>query len=289
MLLSLRVMLPSLISAKCLAVMIIQHGIQPVKPVVIPLDTLILVRTIGGMNKPSLFSLFITGTDTGVGKTMVTAGLAHLLRSRGIDVGVMKPVASGCSPATNREQEDLVSDDTLCLIQAAGVDDALEVVTPIALREPLSPHMAAVLEQRELTRESVCRTTRENFAILSKRHDWVLVEGVGGIMVPLAHDFLVADLARELELPILIIAADRLGVINHTLLTIEVARARGLKILGIVLNRVHAADDSCSTNAEAIRMVTDVPILAILPFLEPCTIAGMAAGIAATPLVELRR
>ena len=232
-------------------------------------------------------SLFITGTDTVVGKTMVTAGLAHFLYSQGVNVGVMKPVASGCEPQEDQADGSLVSDDSLLLRRAAGVDDEMSAITPIALSAPLSPHMAAALEGEPLQREIVIQRTVESFEILSENHDCVLVEGVGGIMVPLANDFMVADLAGGLGLPILIVAADRLGVINHTLLTIEVARARGLDIAGLVLNRVGPEDDSRASNARAISMVTDVPILATLPCFKSCTPKLMAASMQSTAVMEI--
>jgi dethiobiotin synthetase len=190
--------------------------------------------------KPLVPTLFVTATDTEVGKTAVAAGLAAILRRRGRDVGVMKPVASGCEeiergddgPDTRAAGAALVAADAVCLARAAGVDDPHERICPVRLRDPLSPNVAAEREGRTVDLGAV----RAAFDELSRRHDCLIVEGIGGIMVPLVADFLVADLAAELGAPLLIVARAGLGTINHTLLTLHLARSRGLDVLGVLLN-----------------------------------------------------
>lgn len=205
--------------------------------------------------------LFITGTDTEVGKTAITAGLARLLHRRGINIGVMKPVASGCA----FHDGALHCADTEQLRAAAQVEDAPEQITPIALEEPLSPHIAARMAGAPLETMPTRARVRAAFEHLAGRHDAMLVEGVGGALVPITNDWWVADMAADLALPVLIIASDRLGVINQALLTIEACRARGLTVAGILLNCAACADYSAVTNADALALVTDIPVLGTMP------------------------
>jgi len=171
--------------------------------------------------------IFITGTDTGVGKTVVAAVLARLLRMRGLSVGVMKPVTSGCREENGR----LVSDDALLLCQAAGVDCS-EDVAPYLLRESVAPAEAARQDGIVIDFARI----RASFDRLAAGHDFVIVEGAGGLMVPLAGGLLVADLARQLELSLLVVARPDLGTINHTVLTCFAAGQMGLKVAGVVIN-----------------------------------------------------
>lgn len=205
--------------------------------------------------------LFITGTDTGVGKTAVTAGLARLLSRRGRPVGVMKPVASGC----RRDARGWRCDDTDALVAAAGVDEPFARVTPVAFAEPLSPHMAARLVGRPVDRATLRSRILPAYEALAARYNPLLVEGVGGVLVPLADDWTVADLAVELALPVLVVAADRLGVISHTLLTLEALRTRNLSVAGVVLNRPVPPGYAGVTNREALAAVTDVPLFGPVP------------------------
>ena len=171
--------------------------------------------------------IFITGTDTGVGKTIVSAVLARLLRMRGLSVGVMKPVTSGC----REENGVLLSDDALLLCQAAGVSCS-DDVAPYLLREPLAPAEAAKRDGIVIDFARI----RTAFDRLVAEHDFVIVEGAGGLMVPLAGGLLVADLARQLELPLLVVARPDLGTINHTVLTCFAAGQMELKVAGVVIN-----------------------------------------------------
>lgn len=171
--------------------------------------------------------IFITGTDTGVGKTIVAAVLARLLRMRGLSVGVMKPVTSGC----RAENGVLVSDDALLLCQAAGVTCSADVA-PYLLREPLAPAEAAKLDGVVIDFARI----RESYERLAAAHDYVIVEGAGGLMVPLAGGLLVADLARHLGLPLLVVARSDLGTINHTVLTCFAAGQMELRVAGVIIN-----------------------------------------------------
>ena len=197
-------------------------------------------------------SIFVTGTDTDVGKTFVACGIAAALKRRGVDVGVMKPVASGRA------------EDAHALILAAGVDDPLDLVNPVRFKDPISPHLAARRERRRIDLRSIDRAYRE----LRRRHDVLIVEGAGGLLVPIRDGFTMADLAKRWGAPLLIVARDALGTINHTTLTVEAARRRALKVLGVVVNRSRPGrpDLAERLNPDAIAKAARVRVLANLPW-----------------------
>ena len=196
----------------------------------------------------------MTGTNTEVGKTYVSALLARTLVSQQVTVGVYKPVASGCLPRNGH----LHSDDAEQLWQAAGKPLTVEAVTPQRFVAAVAPNVAARLEGR-----SVCPTLLREGLHAWKDYDVTIVEGVGGLMSPISDQDLVVDLAVDFEFPVLIVVANELGCINQTLQTIEVARARGLEVKGIVLNAAKQSRDvSCETNRNEIVRWTDIPIVA---------------------------
>jgi dethiobiotin synthetase len=207
-------------------------------------------------------SLLITGTDTGVGKTFVTGGIAAELVRRGVDAGVMKPLATGGRPFGGR----LASTDARFLRRASGVKDALEEINPVCLKPPLAPSVAAALSGRRIDLGKVWSA----FGILRARHSVVLVEGVGGLLVPLTRGFTVAHLARRLKLPILVVARPTLGTLNHTALTVHAARTFGLPVLGLVLNWTRPVRRGLAErhNPAALEAQTGVPILGEIPFLK---------------------
>ena len=196
--------------------------------------------------------IFITGTGTEIGKTVIAGGLAAALKHAGTNVGVMKPIGSGDTA------------DAQFLKHAAHVDDELAAINPIYLRHPLAPSVAARIENREI--DLSCIETA--FAALQQKYDFVIVEGVGGIAVPLRDDFLVVHLIHQLRLPILIVAAAGLGTLNHTLLTVAFAQQFGLQIAGIVLNRhtPAAAGLAEATNPVEIEKLTDIPVIGVVPY-----------------------
>lgn len=219
--------------------------------------------------------LFITGTDTGVGKTLVTAALAAALRRRGKDVGVMKPFQSGEPP----ERPGELSGDSLILARAAGIgaaspSDPAELICPYSLREPLAPWPAARIEGVRIDLGCV----RSAFEELKRRHETVLVEGAGGLAVPILRDYLMADLAADLGLPLLVVARAALGTVNHTALTVEYARRRGLKAVGVILNNYNDISPSLAerTNPELIQELCGVPVLGLMPCLEGADPADQA-------------
>ena len=174
--------------------------------------------------RPRHRGFFVTGTDTGVGKTLVACTLVRALRARGIDVGVMKPVETGVG-----EGGPL---DALALRRAAGEPDPLEAVCPQRFALPAAPTVAARAERRALDPELLLA----GFEALASRHAMLVVEGAGGLLVPIGKRATFADLAREMALPLLVVARAALGTINHTLLTLEAAAARGLAVAGVVIS-----------------------------------------------------
>ncbi len=217
---------------------------------------------------------FITGTDTDVGKTVVTACLSTLFKSQGIDFGVMKPIESGVDP----ECSSAANSDAKFLMEVAESTDADDEVCPFRLKAPASPYQAAQMAGSSIQPESII----EKFKILQSRHNTMLVEGVGGLLVPITHDYSVADLALEIGLPIIIVSRIRLGTLNHTLLTINAARQYGLKIKGIILNRQEAGnlDEVEKQQGKLIEELSKVPILGTCPYIDDVSAEGIQKNLA---------
>ena len=196
--------------------------------------------------------IFVTGTDTEIGKTAITAGLAAVLKRRGINAGVMKPISAG-----SRADAELLK-------RAARSDQPLDIINPIYLRDPLSPNIAARREKKILDLVPVF----DAFNRLSKIHDYLLVEGVGGLLVPIADDVLVADLVARFDLPLLIVARAALGTINHTLLTIEAARARDLQVNSVIYNTLspEGPDVSAQMSPGVVTRISGVPSSGTIPY-----------------------
>lgn len=198
---------------------------------------------------------FVSGTNTEVGKTYVTALLARWFRDRKRSVGVYKPVASGCTMRDGK----LHSEDAEQLWLAAGKPQTLEAVTPQCFAAALAPNVAARNETSEVN-ATLLRSGIECW----NDYDVVLVEGVGGLMSPISDHDLVVDLAVDFAFPLIIVAANELGCINSTLQTLAVAESRGLTVAGIVLNQASTDPDaSCDSNASELRRWTNVPIATV--------------------------
>jgi len=209
--------------------------------------------------------LFVTATDTGVGKTEVACALLGAARAAGVDAVGMKPAQSGATPGEPSDAERLR--------EASGRVEPLEAICPYALQAPLAPAVAARLEGREISLSRILEAAHA----LAARHAAVLVEGAGGLLVPLTERETFADLAAALGLPVLVVARAGLGTVNHTALTVEALRRRGLAIAGIVLNRTAPADDpSVPHNAGEIARLTGIAPAALLPFV-PDIVARAAA------------
>jgi len=205
--------------------------------------------------------LFITGTDTGVGKTFIACGLASLLREMGYKVGVMKPAETGCEPRDG----DPFPQDAFYLKEASGCAEPLEQICPYRFHEPLAPSVAAAREGIKID----VSILSQNFEKISSAHDVTIVEGAGGLLVPLLPHYTYADLVGLLKLPVVVVAANRLGAINHLLLTLEHAACRGLRVLGYVLNQLEAQPSlAAETNPEALLSLTAVARLGTIPYVE---------------------
>lgn len=195
---------------------------------------------------------FITGTDTQVGKTTATFVLAAVLQARGINVGVMKPVQCG-------------GDDAAFLKKSLQLNDPLETINPCFVKEPLSPHLAFKRAKRKINRDRIFRS----FARLKEKYDVLLVEGAGGLLVPLNDHYFVADLIRDLKAEVIIVSRLGLGTINHTLLTIEQAREKGLPLAGVIFSETqHKKGIPEKTNPLEIKKLGQVEILGTVPFLK---------------------
>ncbi len=190
----------------------------------------------------------VTGTDTGVGKTFVTSGLVRFARSKGIDSVGMKPICTGDN------------DDVRQLLEACGSCEPEHLINPVWYRTPVAPYTASIIEDRLIDLGAIC----EAFENLARQHSSVLVEGVGGIAAPIFADYDFRDLARDLRLSVIIVAPNRLGVLNHTRLTLEAIRAAGLKCFLIALNSIQTKTDfSQPTNLSVLENLVNVPVLAI--------------------------
>jgi dethiobiotin synthetase len=207
--------------------------------------------------------LLITGTDTGVGKTMVGCALSFALKVRGLRVGVMKPAETGCL----QDADGLRPDDAIALRASALASHPLEMVCPYRYRLPLAPAAAAEIDRLEPPDPArIERIFRE----IAADSDVVLVEGAGGIAVPLRWDFNYADLAVALGLDVILVVGNRLGCINSTILSLEYAMNRGLRVRGYILNDVDPISSPAGqTNVDSLGRLTDVPALGLVRYKEP--------------------
>ena len=196
--------------------------------------------------------IFITGTDTGVGKTHVTAALLGELRRQGVAAAAFKPIA--CGPGGR--------DDARQFARLMNNEIPLDIINPIYLRRPLAPSIAAKLERKRIDLDAI----HSAFCILSSVFSPVLVEGAGGLLVPIKRNYFVADLIREMKLPVVIVSRLSLGTINHTLLTVRQAQAEGLKVTGIILNDTLGRRGLAErTNIKVVPELSGIPLLGIVP------------------------
>ncbi len=205
---------------------------------------------------------FITGTSTEIGKTFVTALLTKGLSERGISACPVKPVASGGVSSGGA----LISEDALVYQRLAEVGEPLSVLSPFCLKRPASPHFAAELEAKEIPFAQIDSTLGQ----LSQRYDMLLVEGIGGWLVPLTNEITIADYAERLGLPVIVVSANVLGTLNHTLLTLNAVRQRNVDLAGVIFT--HPSPDIeldlAENNIETVRRMGQAEILGSVPFVE---------------------
>ncbi len=204
---------------------------------------------------------FITGTDTGVGKTVVTLGLMARLQAQGKTVAAMKPVASGCE----RTAAGLVNDDASQLLRQSSVALPYALVNPYAFEPPIAPHIAAARAGVSISIDAI----RSACAEIAGKADYVLVEGVGGWQVPLNADETLADLARALDLEVILVVGIRLGCLNHALLTAEAISACGCVPAGWVANRLPPGAECAEENINALKSRLSFQFLGEVPAMEP--------------------
>src|SRR3989338_8554072 len=203
------------------------------------------------MNKEMGKSIFITATDTGVGKTIISCAIWLALKKKGIDAGYMKPFQ--CS-----------GNDTDFAVKVLGIKDDKKLVNPYYAKAPLAPYVAFKRAKAKIDLEKIFFAYNE----LKKRHEFLIVEGAGGLLVPLMEGYLVADLIRDLDIPALIVARAGLGTLNHTLLTQRYALDYGIKVKGVIINNYQGKTAAEKTNPDAFKEFLAAPILGIVPRLK---------------------
>lgn len=212
---------------------------------------------------------FVTGTDTEIGKTYSTCALLHAARAQGRSAVGMKPVAAGAAMVG----DERLNEDVAALRAAGSFDPGLALLNPWCLASPVAPHIAAGEEGVRITSGPIL----DALAALRRRADVVLVEGVGGFRVPLAEDYDSADLAVELDLPVILVVGLRLGCINHALLSAEAIERRGLRLAGWIGNRIDPHMLRVEANVDSLRARIDAPLLGLLPWSaapDPASAAG---------------
>lgn len=215
------------------------------------------------------FGYFITGTDTGVGKTIVSAAILRGFIKKGLKIGAMKPIETGCL----NKDGILLPSDGMFLRDMAEMNDPLEFVTPIKFENPVSPLVASRLENEAIDLDRIFKI----FDNLKKKYDYIVVEGVGGLMVPIVKlqkrkteaFYFVRDLIKDMELEVIIVSRPFLGTINHTLLTVEALNNKKIPVKGLIINHSTEikGDVSVATNPEILTEILDIPLLGIFPYL----------------------
>ena len=224
------------------------------------------------LSLPKKNGLFIAGTAVGVGKTLIAGAIAKILTESGQKVGVFKPIATGCS----RDWEGLISVDTEFLAACANSELSLSTITPVGYITPAAPIVGAAQEGRPIDFESIAAAYHK----ICENTDIVIVEGIGGVRMPLTAEFDLLDLAVEFSLPVVIVSRLDQGTINHTLMTIDCIRAAKLKIAGVVLNGYNALEETVAdeTAGPVIAQCSGVNILCTVPFDETADIESQSLG-----------
>lgn len=212
-----------------------------------------------------LKSLFITGTDTDVGKTYITAGLAVVLRKMNVDVGVMKPFAAGIA-----EKKGYKSEDIKILSRAAKVCDPENLVNPQFFPIPASPYTA----WKKLKTKPKVSTILSSFKKLTKLHDMLLVEGMGGIMTPILKDYYITNLIKEMKIPTVIVTKSKIGTVNHTIMTVKMCEKYKIPVKGIIINDFDKGYPVKDLTKD-LQNLTGVPVLGSIPFITDMSDASL--------------
>ena len=205
---------------------------------------------------------FVTGTDTGVGKTIIAGALIKAIHLFGLKPCGMKPIESGCG----KEGDVLIPYDGMFLKQTAHMKDSISLVTPCCFESPLAPLAASEIERKNVNIPEI----RKAFYRLNKKYEAAVVEGVGGLLVPIKKNYYISDLAKELALPLIVVAKPGLGTINHIMLTVNYALKEGLEVAGVIINYSQSPENSLAekTNPQLLMKICPVPLLGIFPYLS---------------------
>jgi dethiobiotin synthetase len=214
------------------------------------------------------FDYFVTGTDTGVGKTLVSAALIHSLARMGIKVAGMKPVAAGAELRDGQWWNE----DVALLTAEANVSLPAQLIAPCLFKEPAAPHVAAALEGKQINPSDILAA----FEQIREQTEAVIVEGVGGFCVPLTPQMGMADIAAQLQLDVILVVGLRLGCLNHALLTAEAIAARGLRVAGWVANQIDPAMPHQAANIDTLREHVPAPYVGCLPWMARPSVAVAA-------------
>jgi len=212
--------------------------------------------------------LFVTATDTDIGKTYVCAGLAYALKKSGIDVGIMKPFACGV-----KQKIGFSSNDLTILTNAAMVDDAEDIINPFFFPIPASPYTAA----KNLGVKIDVAHVMECFRKLDKIHDIVLVEGIGGIMTPILKDYAIIDLIKDLMANTIIVTSSKIGTVNHTVLTCNMCKNMNIPIKGLIINNFDSTGYPIPELERDLSALTDLPVLCSLPHVKKFNLSNYSA------------
>ena len=212
--------------------------------------------------------LFVTATDTDIGKTYVCAGLAYALKKSGIDVGIMKPFACGV-----KQKIGFSSNDLTILTNAAMVDDAEDIINPFFFPIPASPYTAAKNLGVKIDVEHVM----ECFRKLNEIHDIVLIEGIGGIMTPILKDYAIIDLIKDLMANTIIVTSSKIGTVNHTVLTCNMCKNMNIPIKGLIINNFDSTGYPIPELERDLSALTDLPVLCSLPHMKKFNLSNYSA------------
>ena len=212
-----------------------------------------------------LKSFFVTGTDTDVGKTYITAGLAVTFRKMGLDVGVMKPFAAGTA-----QKKGFKSEDINILSKSARVNDPENLINPQFFKISASPYTA----WKKLKIKPKVSTILSSFKKLSKLHETILVEGMGGVMTPILKDYYITDLIKDMNIPALIVTRSKIGTVNHTIMTVKMCEKYKIPVKGIIINNFDAGYPIKQLTSD-LQNLTGVKVLGSIPFLKDLNSASL--------------
>jgi dethiobiotin synthetase len=231
---------------------------------------------------------FITGTDTGVGKTIITAALIKAAHILGFSACGMKPIETGCRRTENKEgNNSLIPSDGTFLREITGTGESIDLITPIRFENPLAPLPASEIEDKPIDLDKIKTAYKE----LSNKYDVIIVEGIGGLLVPIKRDHFVIDLAKDFGLPIIVVSKPGLGTINHTMLTVNYAIKEGFDVAGIIINYTRPPESTLAenTNPEIIKRLSPVPVIGTFPYLKDLESRTIERGVVKSLNLEIIR